>query len=204
MKSTREKVLQAISAHPQCSIIQIAHEVSINTISVRHHLTSLQASGLVVAEEERHGVGRPHMVYSLTEKGREYFPTSYLRLTTHLLDQLKETISPDQLNDLFKKMGEKIAENHKTSFSKLNFEERLDLLEQVMEKEGFDVQWEKKDDHYEIREIACPFYKIGKNHPEVCIFDRTLIANLLSIPQEKIKTTHVGEALCTFTIQRNS
>jgi predicted ArsR family transcriptional regulator len=204
MKSTREKVLQAISAHPRSSIVQIAHEVGINTISVRHHLTSLQASGLVVAEEERHGVGRPHMVYLLTEKGMEFFPTSYLRLTNHLLDQLKETISTDQINDLFKKMGDRIAENYKTSFSELNMEERLELLKQVMEKEGFVVQWEKKDDHYEIREIACPFFIIGKKHPEVCIFDKTLIANLLSIPPEKIKTTHVSDALCTFTIWRNS
>lgn len=204
MKSTREKVLQAISAHPKSSIIQIAQEVGINTISVRHHLTSLQANGLVVAEEERHGVGRPHMVYLLTEKGMEYFPTSYLRLTNHLLDQLKETISPDQLNDLFTKMGDRIADNYKISFSKLNFEEKLELLKKVMEKEGFTVQWGKKDDHYEIREIACPFYKIGKKHPEVCIFNRTFISNLLSIPQEKIKITHVGDALCTFSIRNNS
>ena len=85
MKSTRERVLQTLSSHPRSTIIEIAKEVGINAISVRHHLTSLQASSLVASEEERHGVGRPRMVYFLTENGLEHFPTGYLRLTNNIL-----------------------------------------------------------------------------------------------------------------------
>jgi predicted ArsR family transcriptional regulator len=48
--------------------------------------------GLIAAEEERHGVGRPRLVYSLTEDGMEKFPTKYLRLTTRLLAQMKESM----------------------------------------------------------------------------------------------------------------
>ena len=75
MKSTREKVLQTLASSPKATIIDIAKEVGINAISVRHHLTSLQIDGLVASEEERHGVGRPRLVYSLTESGIEKFPT---------------------------------------------------------------------------------------------------------------------------------
>jgi len=69
MKSTRERILQSLLSHPNSTINDLAEAVGISPISVRHHLTSLQAENLVAAEEERHGVGRPRLVYILTEKG---------------------------------------------------------------------------------------------------------------------------------------
>jgi predicted ArsR family transcriptional regulator len=201
MKTTRERVLQTLSSHPHSTILEIAAEVGINAISVRHHLTNLQANGLVTTEEERHGVGRPRMLYLLTENGMEHFPTGYLRLTSNLLDHLKQSVSPDELNGIFKSIADKLTSEYKPSLSRLNLEQKLELLTQVMAKEGFNIQWKRSgSSQYEIREISCPFYRIGKNHPEVCLFDRTLISNILSIPPEKIQTQHLADALCTFVV----
>ena len=80
MKSTREKILRTLLAFPGSTINDLAEAVGINGISIRHHLTSLEADDLVVSSEERHGVGRPRLVYSLTDAGIEEFPSSYLRL----------------------------------------------------------------------------------------------------------------------------
>jgi len=200
MKSTRERVLQTLSIHPRSTILEIAAEVGINAISVRHHLTHLQASGLVSTEEERHGVGRPRMVYLLTENGMEYFPTGYLRLTSNLLDQLKLSINPDELDGIFKSMADKLTSEYKPSLSRLNLEQKLELLTRVMTKEGFNIQWKRSGSQYEIREISCPFYRMGKNHPEVCLFDRMLISNILSIPPEKVQVLHLADALCSFIV----
>jgi hypothetical protein len=38
-----------------------------------------QMEGLVEGQEERHGVGRPRLVYVLTDEGMEHFPTRYMR-----------------------------------------------------------------------------------------------------------------------------
>jgi len=200
MKSTRERVLQTLSTHPRSTILEVAAEVGINAISVRHHLTHLQANGMVITEEERHGVGRPRMVYLLTENGMEHFPTGYLRLTGNLLDHLKQSVSPDELDAIFKSIADKITSEYKSSLSHLNLEQKLELLTRVMAKEGFNIQWKHSGSQYEIREISCPFYRIGKTHPEVCLFDRTLISNILSIPPEKIQNQHLADALCAFVI----
>jgi DeoR family transcriptional regulator, suf operon transcriptional repressor len=202
MKSTRERVLEALSTHPRTTIVEVADKVGINAISVRHHLTHLQADGLVTAEEKRHGVGRPHMVYLLTENGMEHFPTGYIRLTGNLLDQLKSSLSKDKLDELFRSMADKLANEYKGDLVNLGLEQKLDLLIQIMAREGFDIQWQRVGDQYEIREVSCPFYRIGKQHPEVCMFDRTLIANILSIPSEKIQTEHMTDALCSFLVSK--
>ena len=78
MQSTRERILQYLQKKPRSTINTLAEAVGINPISVRHHLTNLQIEGLVMAEEERHGVGRPRLVYLLTEHGMEHFPTRYM------------------------------------------------------------------------------------------------------------------------------
>jgi len=200
MKSTRERVLEALSTHPRSTIVEIAQLVGINAISVRHHITRLQVDGLVTGEEECHGVGRPHMVYLLTENGMEHFPTGYIRLTANLLNHLKQSLNPDKLNEFFKSMADNLAAEYKDELANLNLEQKLNMLVQVMAKEGFEIQWERIEDKYEIREVSCPFYHIGKDHPEVCLFDRNLIANILSIPLEKIQIQHPLDALCAFLI----
>src|SRR5512141_1924811 len=104
MKSTKDKILQTLLRRPKITINELAEAVGINPISVRHHLTNLQMEGLVAADEERHGVGRPRLVYSLTEDGMEKFPTKYLRLTTRLLTQLKASMRAPVVAQLFNKL----------------------------------------------------------------------------------------------------
>ncbi len=91
-KSTRQRVLQTLLSRQRCTINELAEAVNINPISVRHHITRLEAEGLVTSEEERHGVGRPRRLYFLTEDGQERFPSRYLRFTIRLLEQLKDTM----------------------------------------------------------------------------------------------------------------
>jgi len=200
MKSTREKVLQTLASNPRSTIIEIAEAVGINAISVRHHLTNLQAASLVSAEEERHGVGRPRLVYFLTDQGLEKFPTRYYRLTNSLLEQIKETLPEFEVKKLFKKMAAKLSDEYQPVFESLGFEEKLTLLKSVMAKEGYELDWERSNEGYQINEISCPFYQIGKEHPEICLFDKSLIANLLSIPEKEIKHVRNGGNLCAFQI----
>lgn len=200
MKSTRERILQTLLNNPRSTITDLADAVNINAISVRHHLTSLQAEGLVVAEEERHGVGRPRLVYNLSEKGVEKFPTRYLNLTNRLLDQLKETLPEDILKRIFNQMAVSLASGYSQKAKSLSLENKLEYLKEVLSQEGFSIDWEKHADNYTITELSCPYYHIGQNHPEVCTVDQTLISTLLSIPAEKIQCVLSGNSRCAYVI----
>ena len=201
MKSTREKVLQALLNHPKSTINEIADVVGINGISVRHHLNALQAESLISTEEERHGVGRPRLVYYLTESGQEKFPTSYMRLTNRLLSQLKSSMPPAMVDSLFTSIAESASQGYKEQAKNMNLEEKLDLITSLLSKEGFDVEWEKQGEQYMIVENTCPYYHVGQDHPEVCTVDQTMIASVLSIPVEKIGCVLGGSAHCTFLIK---
>ncbi len=199
-KNTRERVLQTLLTRERCTINELAEAVEINPISVRHHINRLEAEGTISSEEERGRVGRPRRVYFLTESGRERFPMRYIRLTTRLLEQLKETMPEAMVAKLFAQMAQDMAEDYRDELEGLPLEARLDRLAQLLGEEGFAVEWERKGSEYHIREVNCPYYRVGQDHPEVCAVDQTLISALLSIPAQKVKCMLHGDAHCTYIV----
>jgi predicted ArsR family transcriptional regulator len=201
MKSTRDKILQTLLKKPRSTINDLAEAVGINPISVRHHLGNLEKEGLVEGQEERHGVGRPRLVYVLTDEGMERFPTRYMRLTSRLISQMKESIPGPMVNRLFGQIAEDLASEYADDIKGLSMEERLDFVKDLLAEEGFTVEWEKKDNQYQIHEISCPYYQIGVAHPEVCTVDQTLISKMLALPVNKVQCILNGASHCTYVVQ---
>ena len=131
--TTRNRVLRTLLLNQHRTVNELAEAVEINPISVRHHVNKLEAEGLIHSEEERHGVGRPRLIYTLTNKGMEQFPQRYLQLTLRLLDQLKENLSDIELGEIFHELAEGIAGEmtRDVNLDDLSLKERLELLEEI-------------------------------------------------------------------------
>lgn len=202
---TRDKVLRTLLTHPRRTINELAEEVGISPISVRHHITSLMAEGLISSDEERHGVGRPRQVFLLTEEGVEQFPTRYVRLTVRLLEQLKETMPAAMVKQLFIQMAQELAKDFASDakIHDLAMQERLELVKNILQREGFTIEWEKQGNEYHIREVSCPYYHVGQNHPEVCAVDQILISTMLSLPASKTKCILNGDTHCTYVVSES-
>lgn len=200
MAISKEKILQTLLNHPQSTIEDLAQAVNINSISVRHHINYLLADGSITAEEIRHGVGRPRLVYSLTEKGLEHFPTRYLALTNRLLDQLKSTLPSDQVQNLFSRMAKDMASDYAQKVKGMPIVQRLEFIKRLLGEEGFSLEWERIGNTYHIKEITCPYYHVGQAHPEICAIDQTLISSILEIPAEKIQCLLSGDKQCTYKV----
>ncbi|MBL8100174.1 MAG: winged helix-turn-helix transcriptional regulator [Anaerolineales bacterium] len=204
MSATRNKILQTLLKKPKSTINEMAEVVGINPISVRHHLTNLQMEGLVEAQEERHGVGRPRLVYLLTSEGMEQFPTRYLQLTKRLITQMKESMPAETVSTLFGQIADNLVSQYEHDVKGLSMEARLDFVKDLLAQEGFTVEWEKKDDSYQIHETSCPYYQIGIAHPEVCTVDQTLISKMLALPVNKVQCILDGSAHCTYVVQQSN
>ncbi len=200
MKSTREIILHTMLDRNRATIGELADAVGINPISVRHHIAKLEADGMVSSEEERHGVGRPRRVYFLTEKGMESFPSRYVQMSNRIIEQMKQSFPADKLKAFFTDMANKVVmeytdQNH---LDQMNVEERMDLLKRIFIEEGVNVEWDLSGDHYQLRGGNCPYLQIEHVHPEVCMLDHAIIANVLSLPLEKIEVTRQTDDHCTY------
>ena len=138
MSGTRDLVLRTLLSQPRCTINDLAAKVGISPISIRHHIASLEAEGLINCEDERHGVGRPRQLFFLTEKGMEQFPTRYVSLTIRLLEHLKETMPEAMINKLFTQMAVDLAKDlsEGTETKGLSMEERLNLVKDLLKEKA--------------------------------------------------------------------
>ncbi|OGO17938.1 MAG: hypothetical protein A2Z14_03145 [Chloroflexi bacterium RBG_16_48_8] len=184
-----------------CTVKELAEAADISPISVRHHLSSLQAEGLVAVEEARHGVGRPYHIYSLTDKGLERFPRRYYQLTNHILKELKGSLPQEKLVEIFTGVATSMSDARIHQFEGLDLEDRIKGLGTLLSEEGFEVKIENKDGELLIHELSCPYFRIGKSHPEVCVIDQTFIANALEVPVERVTCILKGDNCCTFSVQ---
>ena len=200
MKSTKEKILNTLLNKQNSTIAELAEIVGINGISVRHHLINLQAEGLVAAEEQRHGVGRPRFTYHLTDKGIEKFPSNYLRLTDQILQELERSYTEDELSEFFTRVGIGIAKKHRIENDKLPLTEQLDVLSRSLVEEGYRLSWERTNGSINLYNKNCPYHNIASDHPAICRIDHTMFANVLSSPAIAERCIARGDPQCVFHI----
>ena len=198
-ESTREVILRTIKLRHQATVKELAEAARVSPVTVRHHLNTLQAESLLVSDSVRRKVGRPYHVYSLSEKGLELFPKRYARLSTRLLEELKRQFPSEVVTDLFHNVVRDIVSEQRKEFKDLDFEDRLAFLIELLAEEGFLARWEKEDDEYHLIEYSCPYISLGKEHTEICTFDKELIIKVLGTDVEQHSCMLTGDNCCEFS-----
>lgn len=199
-KSTRDVILHAIKLSPPATIEELAVAADISPVTVRHHLNSLQADGLLEVETVRRKVGRPYYVYTLSEQGQELFPQRYFSLTNRLLDELKSRLPENVVNDIFIGVVKSLIDDHRNEFEALSFEDRLNYVIELLAEEGFLARWERTDEGYQIIEYSCPYISVGQKHQEVCTFDKELMLTVLDVPIQQHSCMLNGDDCCHFSL----
>jgi DeoR family suf operon transcriptional repressor len=200
MQSTRQAVLEALKERGRASINDLAEAVGVKRATVRHHLNSLQANGLVCVEEERQPVGRPRYIYSLTEAGQSRFPQKYHLLVERMLGQLKDTSSSEMVELFLRQLAAQVADEVRAELEQLPVEEQMTRLADVLSDEGFMAHWERAGDTIRLTEYHCPYYFVGQRHPEVCMIDETIIRIALGANVMKSTCLLHGDPTCTFEV----
>ena len=198
--NTRETILHKIKELHTATVDNLAEAADVSPVTVRHHLNALLADGSIEATPVRRSVGRPHMTYSLSEAGEELFPKNYFRLSTLLLEEIRDRFSPEVVTSIFNGVANRIANDNSERFEGLSFEGRLDFLVTLLEEEGFMARWEKNGDGYQLTEFGCPWLSIGEAHSEVCSFDKELIQSVLQTRFQQNSCMLNGDSCCQFNI----
>lgn len=203
-RTTRDIILHTIKSSPQSTVEELAEAADISPVTVRHHLNALQAEGTIESATIRRKVGRPYYVYSLSERGQELFPKRYVRLTSRLLDEMKDRLPEKLLNEIFEGVVDTVLREHHGKFEHLPLEQRLDYLVKLLSDEGFLSTWERTPGGYRLVEYSCPYLSIGSTHAEVCSFDRQLMSGILELRVHQESCMLHGASCCQFSIDADT
>jgi predicted ArsR family transcriptional regulator len=202
MQSTRQEILAILKEERQATVEDLAERLELTPMTIRHHLNVLQAQNLVVASKVRRSkkVGRPRLVYTLTDAADDLFPQSYGELARHLVSEVKETVGEEETEAIFTRVADRVARNAPPPIPGQGFEGRLTQVVDFMEEQGFISRWTKTDEGYVITNINCPYRSVSREHDEVCIMDTQILTQLLEVTPQRLTSLQDGEASCRFLL----
>ena len=203
MQSTRQEILSILREERQATVEDLAKQLELTPMTIRHHLNVLQAQNLVEASKVRRSkrVGRPRLVYTLTEEADDLFPQGYGRLASQLVTEVKETVGGEETEAMFRRIAERVAAQAPPVEEGQTFEDRLDQVSEFLEDQGFLSRWEERDDGYVLTNVNCPYRRVSRHHGEVCLLDTELIRRLLGVEPQRLSSQRAGEAACAFVLQ---
>jgi predicted ArsR family transcriptional regulator len=202
MQSTRQEIVEILKEEQQATVEDLAQRLELTPMTIRHHLNVLQAQSLVEASKVRRSqrVGRPRLVYTLTESAEELFPHSYGELARHLVSEVKDTIGEEETRAMFQRIAERIVNEAPAPFEGQTFEQRMEQVTGFLEDLGFILRWEKTDEGYIFANINCPYRRVSRVHTEICVMDTFLLEGLLGVEPRRLSSLREGDATCSCLI----
>jgi predicted ArsR family transcriptional regulator len=203
MQSTRQEILEILKEERQATVEDLAERLELTPMTIRHHLNVLQAQNLVVASKVRRSkkVGRPRLVYTLTDAADELFPQGYGILARHLVSEVKESMGESQAEAILRRVAERVASEAPPPVPGQGFEGRLQQAVDFLGDYGFISRWDKTDDGYVITNINCPYRHVSREHNEVCIMDTEILSQLLGVVPQRLSSMRNGEPTCSFLLE---
>ncbi len=200
MQVTRQKIIDMLRAHGQATVDELATEVSLTPMAVRHHLNVLQADGLVLIlrTKQRHRPGRPIQVYGLTNKARKLYPQQYLQLTDLLVEEMTERIGQEAVDDVFKGIADRLVAEVPPLAEDAPLAARFETLVTFLKEKGFVAEWTLENGEYTLCHYDCPYRQFAQNHNTVCMLDERLITAIIgSAPIRQLSIAQHQE-LCKY------
>lgn len=210
MQQTRRHILDIIKRRGQVTVDDIVDDLqkrggAITAVTVRHHLKLLQQDDLVTSPElrRRNTPGRPQYIYTLTEKARTHFPNNYERLATGLMAQLRQQLPPASVNVVLEGVADHLAGQF--CAPECSFEQRLDLVVDYLDENGYAASWEQNPDGYMLHTSNCPYHQlVADEDTDLCAMDLRLIGLLLGVVPRRVDRISQGCETCSYLIPLTS
>ena len=202
MQTVRRRITEILREIGTATVAELASQLGMAQVSVRHHLDILVSESLVELNGLRHrdGAGRPSQVYMLTESGYKLFPQRHDALADNLLTELKASLPDSVVRGVLQRVAEKTAQEAPPPAMGQSLEERLDQVADFLSGLGYSARWNACDDHFELHACNCPYAGVSDNHPEICAMDHTLLQQLIpGVIRLETRVLH-GTAHCRYMI----
>lgn len=209
METTREHVLRLVRGHRELTIAQIAEALGVSQPAVRRHLDGLRADGFVDVRLERHGVGRPSLVFFPTERGEEGAGRQYLQLLTRLfrrLDNMDEATvggksGREVLEGALAEVAYEVAAAHEAEAAGRTLAERVERASEALKTEGIVDGWRQDGEGFRILNGECPYIRIAEMTDAPCRSDRQSIELLVQANVEQIRRIADGQPVCEYIVK---
>lgn len=198
---SQRRLLELMKRAGECTLAELETSFELSRETLRAHLESLAAQGLVERSGvQRAGPGRPHVLYRLTPEGEALFPRregAVLReLATFLVEQgrrdLLEAFFAARLARQRREVGGRVAG--------LAGRARLEKIAEILSEDGFLAEVSDAAGEPRLRLCHCPLGDLVAVSDLPCRYEQALIEGLLGEPPVRRAFMPDGSHACVYSI----
>jgi predicted ArsR family transcriptional regulator len=201
VQATRQDILDFLRRRNQATVKEIGEHLGLTATGIRQHLTVLERDGLVAAREERGHVGRPALVYRLTEQGDGVYPKRYDELALSLVEESRRLLGPQALQQLMRKVAARFAAPFLPKLEGKPVAERVEAAGAILQERGNIASWSDQDGEFLLRQHTCPFWNVATKNSAVCALDVQFIRQLVGADARLTTSLLRGDDCCTFRVR---
>lgn len=206
MQPIRHRIIEILKENGTATVAELAAELGMAQVSVRHHLDILIGEDLVTASgvRRRNGAGRPSQIYALAPGASKLFPQAHEALAGEMLREIKSILPPEEVKGMFRRLAERAAREAPPAHPGQSLENRLEQVAAFLSEKGYTARWEVRDGRYELYTCNCPYAGVADRHPEVCEMDHALVQCLIPNNSATVRCEGghtTGTVRCTYVIE---
>jgi predicted ArsR family transcriptional regulator len=175
----------------------------VTATAIRQRLARLEAWGFVRKDVVRHGRGRPHNAYSVTDAALRKMGDNYAGLAL-LLWRVLTHIEDERLRrEMFSQLRSALVDEYSASVSGATVLERLRQLQQVLTGGGFDVELEPARAPGSLpilRENNCPWHDLASRDAAICDLEQAVFSELVGADVALTACCRNGHSCCEFQV----
>lgn len=198
-RTQRLEILNTLKRTRGLSVNELVAKMKMSYMGIKQHCLTLERDGYLDTWRRPQKMGRPEMVYRLTQRTHDLFPCDSNQMTIDLLEAAKEihgaNAADKLLFNVFQRKTAKLVEGVKGD----TVAERAKWLVKEREREGFMSQFSTDEEGGpQILECHSPIMNLLDEYPIVGRLEQDMVQTLLGTPVRREETRNSGLYECAF------
>ncbi len=203
-RTQRLEILNTLKRTKGLSVNELVSRMKMSYMGIKQHCLTLERDGYLDTWRRPQKMGRPEMVYRLTRRTHDLFPSDSNELTLQLLNSSKEIYGTNAPEKLLYNIFEKKTAALKAKVKGETVAERAKWLVKQREAEGYmsQVITEESEGGTQILECHSPIMNLLDLYPIVGRLEQDMFEAVLgtSVRREETRTSGLYECALYFAL----
>jgi predicted ArsR family transcriptional regulator len=198
-RSARLSVLNELKRTQGMCVADLAARLKMSYMGVKGVCLDLEKRGLLDTWRQPQKIGRPQMLYRVTQRAHDLFPTESNSMTLDLLESAQKLFGSAAAEKLLLVTFQKKTEQYQLRLRGEALEERVKWLARLRENEGCMAEYEADEGGgFRILEHHSPILDLLRAFPVIAKLETEMFQRLLGVEVRREEQEASGLFLATF------
>ncbi len=196
------EILEHLHRSGEATVQDLCDVLGVTRNAIRQRILRLEASGVIVSDQQSQSRGRPKNVYRVTAEGLHSLGEDYRELAVVLWEAIVGLEDSTVKEKLISQVRDRLADRFRRKLTEgYSADKRLDQLADEMKSSGFNVESDHTSALPILRETNCPFPMLADVDETICQVERQVLEQVLGAPVEFKNRCRDGHHCCEFEVQ---